>query len=170
MNEVELREVPEQLVVTEQRNVDQAQLIEWLPGAMSRVVQSAAALGGVARTSAQPHLLRDGHSDEPVLIVIYEGNPTEGPVPVEVCAPLAGTPAVSTDVPTRTVPAHREAYLRLTRAEAAPESIGAAYGALERWIGERGLETTGAPREVYWTDYFSAGATDEVCDVAWPIR
>ena len=29
---------------------------------------------------------------------------------------------------------------------------------------------TGAPREVYWTDYFSAAQTDEVCDVAWPVR
>ncbi|HYW26432.1 MAG TPA: GyrI-like domain-containing protein [Terriglobales bacterium] len=170
MNEIEVREVPEQLVVTEQRNVDQAQLVEWLPGAMSRVVRSAEALGGGLRTSAQPHLQRNGHPDEPVLIVIYEGNPNEGPVPVEVCTPVAHAPAGSTDVPARTVPAHREAYLRLTRNEAAPENIGAAYGALERWIGEQGLEMTGAPREVYWTDYFSAGATDEVCDVAWPIR
>ena len=170
MNDIEFREVPEQLVITEQRNVDQAQLMEWLPGAMARVVQSAEGLGGVSRTSSQPHLLRNGHSDEPVLIVVYEGDPHEGPVPVEVCAPIAGPAAGAADVATRTVPAHREAYVRLTRAEAAPDTIGAAYRELERWIGEQGLEMTGAPREVYWTDYFSAAQTDEVCDVAWPIR
>jgi hypothetical protein len=169
MNDIKLREVPAQVVVTEQRSVDQAQLLEWLPGAMGRVSRSAEALGGVLRTSAQPHLLRDGHPDEPVEIVIYEGDPHEGPVPVEVCAPVAGTSSAA-DVPTRTVPAHREAYVRLTREEAAPENIGAVYGLLERWIGEQGLVNAGAPREVYWTDYFSAGATDEVCDVAWPVR
>jgi len=170
MKDIELREVPEQLVITEQRTVDQAQLLEWLPGAMGRVDRAAEGFGGVARTSSQPHLLRNGHSDEKVFIVIYEGNPHEGPTPVEVCAPVSGPAAGATDVATRTVPAHREAYVRLTRAEAAPEEIGAAYVAVERWIGEQGLEMTGAPREVYWRDYFSAAQTDEVCDVAWPVR
>jgi effector-binding domain-containing protein len=170
MNDIQLRDVPEQLVVTEQRNVDKAQLLEWLPGAMGRVVRSAEGLGGVSRTSSQPHLLRNGGSDEPVIIVIYEGNPNDGPVPVEVCAPVDGAPETTTDAPTRRVPAHREAYVRLTRDLAGPETIGAAYAALERWIGEQGLELGGAPREVYWTDYMSAAPADEVCDVAWPIR
>jgi effector-binding domain-containing protein len=170
MNDIELRDVPEQLVVTEQRNVDQAQLIEWLPGAMGRVARSAEAFGGVSRTSSQPHLLRNGHSDEAVMIVIYEGNPHDGPVPVEVCAPIETAPEGTTDVPMRRVPAHREAYVRLTRDQAAPERIGEAYTAVERWIGQQGLELGGAPREVYWRDYMSAAPTDEVCDVAWPIR
>jgi effector-binding domain-containing protein len=170
MSDIKLREVPEQLVITEQRNVDQAQLMEWLPGAMARVDRAADGFGGVARTSTQPHLLRNGPSDEKVFVVIYEGNPHEGPVPVEVCAPVTGPAADATDAATRTVPAHREAYVRLTRAAATPETIGAAYVALERWIGEQGLEMTGAPREVYWTDYSSAAQTDEVCDVAWPVR
>jgi effector-binding domain-containing protein len=170
MNEIELRDVPEQLVVTEQRNVDQAQLLEWLPGAMSRVVGSAEGLGGVMRTSSLPYLRRNGGSDEPVIIVIYEGDPHDGPVPVEVCAPVDGASEAAGGVPTRRAPAHREAYVRLTREQAAPDRIGEAYGALERWIGERGLELGGAPREVYWTDYMSAAPTDEVCDVAWPIR
>jgi effector-binding domain-containing protein len=170
MNDIEIREVPEQVVVTEQRTVDQAQLVEWLPGAMGRVARSAETLGGGLRTSAQPHLLRNGHSDEQVFIVIYEGNPHEGPTVVEVCTPIATAPSGATDVTTRAVPAHREAYVRLTREQAAPDTIGAAYEAVERWIGEQGLEMTGAPREVYWTDYFSAAPTDVVCDVAWPIR
>jgi hypothetical protein len=32
MFDIKLREVPEQLVVTERRNVNQAELVEWLPG------------------------------------------------------------------------------------------------------------------------------------------
>jgi effector-binding domain-containing protein len=170
MNDIKLREVPAQLVVTEERTVDQAQLIEWLPGAMGRVARSAEGLGGVSLTAAQPHLLRADMPGEKVFIVIYEGNPNEGPVPVEVCAPIDARTGPPADVATRTVPAHREAYVRLTKTEAAPQSIGAAYGALERWIGEQGLEMTAAPREVYWRDYFAAEPADEVCDVAWPIR
>ena len=37
MMNVEVREVPEQLVVAEERVVNQAEPLEWLPGAMSRV-------------------------------------------------------------------------------------------------------------------------------------
>lgn len=170
MNDIKLRDVPAQLVVTEERTVDQAQLMEWLPGAMGRVARSAEGLGGVSTTSSQAHLLRGDHPDEQVFIVIYEGNPHEGPCPVEVCAPIGAAAEPPADVATRTVPAHREAYVRLTKTEAAPQHIGAAYAALERWIGQQGLEMSAAPREVYWTDYFGAKPTDEVCDVAWPVR
>jgi hypothetical protein len=41
--DVRLREVPEQVVVSEQRMVDQQALEQWLPGAMSRVHKAAGA-------------------------------------------------------------------------------------------------------------------------------
>jgi len=170
MFDIKTRDVPEQVVVTEQRSVAQKELEEWLPGAMSRVHRSAGELGGIAKSLSMPWLLREGSPDEPVFIVVYEGNPNEGPVPVEVCAPLAADQPESDDVPTRRVPAHREAYVRLTRAQIVPETLGAAYGAVERWLGERGLEVAAAPREVYYTDFFAAAPTDDVFDVAWPYR
>jgi hypothetical protein len=168
MFEIRVREVPEQVVVAEERTVAQAELVEWLPGAMSRVSTAAGGLGGVAGSSSMAWLDRAGRPSEPVFIVIYGGNPNEGPVPVEVCAPVAAEDG-SAGVPTRRVPAHREAYVRLTRAQTEPATLGSAYGAVERWIGEQGLEVSAAPREVYYTDYFSAAPTDDVFDVAWPV-
>ena len=74
--DVLLRNVPEQVVITEQRIVDQAALESWLPGAMSRVLKAAG--DAAAGTVGQPYLQRDQFRDEPVFIVIYEGNPNEG--------------------------------------------------------------------------------------------
>jgi effector-binding domain-containing protein len=170
MFDVKLREVPEQVVVSEQRNVTQAELVEWLPGSMARVAGSADGLGGVSGSSSLPWLLRGDHPTEPVFIVIYEGNPNKGQVPVEVCAPIGGEQDGSAEASTRHVPAHREAYVRLTKAQTEPPTLGSAYGALEQWIGAQGLEMAGAPREVYYTDYHAAGPADEVFDVAWPVR
>src|SRR4029453_7901743 len=109
MIEVRLRDVPEQHVVTETRAVDQAALEAWLPGAMARVAQRARNAGGLLGTTDWPFLDRSG-PDEPTFITIYEGNPNEGPTEVEVCA----TVAAGGD---RTVPAHREAYARVTKSQ-----------------------------------------------------
>jgi hypothetical protein len=169
MYDIQMRDVPEQTVVTEQRSVDQKQLLEWLPGAMARVAKAADELGGVV-DSSQPWLMRADHPAASVFIVIYEGNPNEGPVAVECCAPVAGdreSPAVAT----RRVPAHREAYVRLTREQTEPpERIGAAYGAVEQWLQANGMEVAAAPREVYYTDFWQAAPGDDVFDVAFPVR
>ena len=73
--DVRTREVPAQVVVTEQRMVDQESLERWLPGAMGRVHKAAGSIAG--GTAEQPFLLRGQAGDEPVFIVIYEGNPNE---------------------------------------------------------------------------------------------
>ena len=166
MYEVKVREVPELAVVNEERTVTQAELVEWLPGAMGRTAKSAQDHGGQAETSSLPYLDRAGDPSAQVFIVLYEGNPNEGPVPVEVCAPITDAGADG-----RRIPAHREAYVRLTRAQCEPTSkIGAAYEAVEQWIGTHGHEITAAPRETYFTDFFSAAADDDVFDVSFPIR
>jgi len=170
MFDIKLREVPEQVVVTEQRSVNQAELVRWLPGAMARVSSSADVLGGVMGSTSLAWLQREHRPSEPVCIVIYEGNPNEGEVPVEVCAPVRDGRDGATDVPTRRVPAHREAYVRLTKTQTEPSVLGSAYEAVERWAGSQGLEVAGAPREVYYTDYHAAAPADEVFDVAWPVR
>src|ERR1700740_2752476 len=90
--DVLLRDVPEQVVITEQRMVDQAALESWLPGAMSRVLKAAG--DAAPGTVGKPYRQRDHFGDEPVFIVIYEGNPNEGETAVECCTPLrAGIPA-----------------------------------------------------------------------------
>jgi effector-binding domain-containing protein len=162
--EIRVRDVPEQFVVTEQRMVDQPALEAWLPGAMTRVLQAAgdAAVG----TDQARYLERDKWPNEPVFVVIYEGNPNEGEVAVEICTPVAGEPP---GVATRTVPAHREAYARITKATVESGGLGAVYGDVEQWIDARGFQVAGAPRETYWTDFYAATADDDVFDVAWPM-
>src|SRR4051812_6291007 len=162
MVEIRLRDVPEQHVVTEMRAVDQAGLEAWLPGAMARVAERARAAGGLLGTADWPFLERSGRPDEPVFLTIYEGNPNEGPTPVEVCA----TVAAGGD---RTVPAHREAYARVTKALVTSGALGGVYEAIERWIAAQGLTVARAPREYYWTDFPAAAADDDVFDVAFPV-
>jgi effector-binding domain-containing protein len=163
-----VRDVPEQTVITEQRMVDQAALESWLPGAMSRVLKAAG--DAAAGTLDQPHLERDHVADEPVFIVIYEGNPNEGETAVETCTPLrAGVPPPD-DAASRVIPAHREAYVRVAKATVESGHIGDVYVAIEQWIDSNGLDIAAAPRETYWTDFYTADGSDVVFDVAFPVR
>lgn len=166
--DVRMREVPEQVVVTEQRSVDQKALEQWLPGAMARVHKAAGDMA--AGTAAQPYLLRDHVADEPVFIVIYEGNPNEGETAVQCCTPLRADGTAPDGVATRTIPAHREAYARIEKRTVQSGKIGDVYVEIEKWIEDQGLEVGAAPRETYWTDFFSAADGDEVFDVAFPVQ
>jgi effector-binding domain-containing protein len=166
--DVQLRDVPEQVVITEQRMVDQAALERWLPEAMPRVHKAAG--DAAASTADQPHLHRGHVPNEPVFIVIYEGNPNEGDTAVECCTPLrAGVPA-PTEAASRTIPAHREAYVRVKKDTVTTGHIGDVYVGIEQWIATNGLEVAAAPRESYWTDFFTADEDDEVLDVAFPVQ
>ncbi|MEV7628431.1 GyrI-like domain-containing protein [Actinoplanes sp. NPDC089786] len=161
MTEIRLRDVPEQHVVSETRSVTQAELLDWLPGAMARVAERAREAGGLLGTTDWPFLERPG-PDEPLLMAIYEGNPNEGPTPVEVCAtvPSGGD---------RTIPSHREAYARVTKALVTSGELGGVYEAVEKWISDNGLAVARAPRETYWIDFGAAAGSDEVFDVAFPV-
>ncbi|WP_433222334.1 hypothetical protein ACQP00_23190 [Dactylosporangium sp. CS-047395] len=161
MDGIRLRDVPEQQVVAERRVVTQAELEAWLPGAMARVAERARAAGGLLGTTDWPFLERTG-PDEPVFLAIYEGNPNEAPTEVEVCA----TVAAGGD---RTIPAHREAYQRVTKADVTSGELGKVYEAVERWVTDNGLAVARAPRETYWADYGAAADGDEVFDVAFPV-
>ncbi|WP_203834266.1 hypothetical protein [Winogradskya humida] len=162
MVDVELRDVPEQRVVSETKTVDQAGLEAWLPGAMALVAERARAAGGLLGTADWPFLRRPAHPDEPVFVTIYEGNPNDGPTPVEVCATVASGGD-------RSVPAHREAFVRVTKSQVTSGSLGEVYVAIEKWITAGGLTVARAPREIYWTDFPAAAADDAVFDVAFPV-
>ena len=155
MTEINLRDVPDLHVVSESRSVDQAQLQQWLPGAMARVAAS-----GALTADSQPWLGRP--TADPVFVVTYEGDPHEGPTLVEVCAPVAAGGD-------RTLWAHREAFVRVTKGVVTSGRLGGVYEEIENWALGQDLRIAGAPREVYWTDFHAAGDDDEVFDVAWPV-
>ncbi len=148
------REVPAQLVLTEQRHVTPEELPGWIGAAMGRLYTTAAAAGGAVAPA----------------FVVYHGEVNhESDGPVEVCVPVDPTAGDGVGAPTRTEPAHREAYARITKAQVAFPQILSAFEAVARWLQEQGLPSSAAPREVYFTDFMAAGPDDEVCDVAYPM-
>jgi DNA-binding transcriptional MerR regulator len=153
MYDVKQREVPEQLVLTEQRHIHAAELAEWLGAAMPRQGKLAAELGGIVA---------------PQFVIFHGEVNQDSDGPVEVCTPIDAS-LRDTDVPTRVEPAHREAYVRLRKAQVEYPQILSAYDAVAQWIAEQRLSMSAAPREVYFTDFMAAGPDDEACDVAYPI-
>jgi DNA-binding transcriptional MerR regulator len=154
MYEIQEREVPEQVVLTEQRHVRIPELDAWLPVAIGRLVETAEAGGGVAAP----------------VFVVYHGEVNEdSDGPVEVCVPVDSSRAESMEAATRTEPAHREAYTRITKAQVEFPQILSAYDAVAQWVESQGRGTAGSPREVYFADWTAAAPTDEVCDIAFPV-
>lgn len=154
MYEIREREVPEQFVLTEQRHVRVPELSQWLPKAIDRLVESAEKRGG-----------RVGD-----VFVVYHGEVNEdSDGPVEVCVPVGSGRDESNEVPSRREPGHKEAYVRITKAQVEYPQILSAYDAVAQWIGTRGRTVTGSPREVYFGDFDAASPTDEVCDIAFPV-
>ncbi|OKJ17475.1 MerR family transcriptional regulator [Kitasatospora sp. CB01950] len=154
MYRIEQREVPEQLVLTEQRRAKPQDLDEWIPAATARLEAIAAGHGGVA---AAP-------------FVIYHGEVNEdNDGPVEVCVPIDPARAEGLTAAHRTEPAHREAYTTITKAQVEYPQILSAYDAVCAWMEQAGTRRTGPGREVYFADWASAAPADEVCDIAFPV-
>ncbi len=148
---VQERDVPEQLVLTEQRHLVVDELPGFISGALGRLIESAGDLGGVAA---------------PVFVVYHGEVNQDSDGPVEVCVPIN---AESASLPTRIEPAHTEAYVRITKAQVEFPQILSAYDAVAQWIRANGRSITASPREVYFNDFMAAALDDEVCDIAFPI-
>jgi hypothetical protein len=146
MSGIRVRAVPDLLIVTEQRNVDQVELRIWLPTAMRRITRLADRLGGIATAAELPFLEHD--STGPVFIAIFDGDPGEAAVPVEVCAPVHRESAA---IAMRRDPAHQEAYVRNPRRTRLHRA--------DR-IGD--YEIAEAARAIY--------CAGDLLDFAWPIR
>jgi DNA-binding transcriptional MerR regulator len=152
--EIQQREVSVQLVLTEQRHLQVEQLPAWIGASMGRLMNSAQRHGGVV-----------GHP-----FVVYYGEVNEdSDGPAEACVPIDLAREAAADAAVRREPAHREAFVRLRKAQVEFPQILSAYDALTAWVVSQGLTVTGAPREIYFTDFTSASPIDAVCDVALPI-
>ena len=155
MYAIHQREVPEQLILTEQRHILVEELPGWLGQSMTRAAKSAHELGGMAGPQ----------------FVIYHGEVNQdSDGPVEVCTPIDPARGGSIDLPTRREPAHREVYVRLRKAQVAYPQILSAFDAVFGWINAQERTVAGPPREVYFCDFAAAGPNDEVCDVACPFN
>ncbi|MFD7229577.1 MerR family transcriptional regulator [Streptomyces sp. NPDC059881] len=161
MYEIRTVDVPEQAVLAERRHLLSDELPRWIPAALGRLERAAAACGGVA---AAPY-------------VAYHAEVTpDSDGPAEACVPVADARAAAAwteenraGIVLRVEPAGRLALTRVTKAQVAYPQIVSAYDAVERWIAQEGLTITGPCREVYFADWEAASATDEVCDIAFPV-
>lgn len=155
MFEVRERDVPEQLVITEQRHLLVPALADWIGAATRRLLRAAEPCGGRAGAP----------------FVVYHGEVNQdSDGPVELCVPVDPERAPGAAAATRREPAHREAYVRLRKAQVENPQILSAFDAVGQWIAEHGRVEAGPPREVYFASFAAAGAADEVCDVAFPVR
>ncbi len=154
MFDIQERDVPEQFILTEQRHVQIGEMPAWLAGAIGRLQRTAATQGGAI---AHPFIIYHGEVNE------------DSDGPVEVCLPIAQEGA-TTDLPLRREPAHREANTRITKAQYEFPQILGAYDAVAAWMEAHDLTMADSPREVYIADIGAAAQTDEVCDVAFPVR
>jgi DNA-binding transcriptional MerR regulator len=153
--DVQQRDVPAQLVIAERRHVIVDELSAWIGRAMTRLMTSASRCGGPAGSP----------------FVVYYGEVNEdSDGPAEACVPIDAAHGTRSDPAIRWEPAHREAFLRLRKAQVQFPQILSAYDGVAAWITSQDLTPAGAPREIYFTDFVSARPTDEVCDVAFPIE
>ncbi|GAA1303320.1 MerR family transcriptional regulator [Saccharothrix xinjiangensis] len=153
MYRVEQREVPERVILTEQRHLLQPELEDWILTSWERMRKAAEPYGGA---SAPPYVIYHGEVNE------------DSNGPAEVCYPIDAASAPP-EVASRVEPAHTEAYVRLRKAQVVYPQILSAFDAVARWAEENGRTVVAAPREVYFGDWASSGAEDEVCDVAFPV-
>jgi DNA-binding transcriptional MerR regulator len=152
--EIRERDQPARLVITEQRRVGVDELAGWLGRAMWRLAGSAGEYGGIVAPQ----------------FVVYHGEVNQdSDGPVEICTPIDPAVDVAGAVPVRREPAHREVYLRLRKAQVGYPQILSTFDSLAAWLAREGINPSAPPREIYFTDFISAAATDEVCDVAFPI-
>ena len=155
MYEIKTRDVTEQTVLTEQSYVTAAGLRDWIVDCGLRQITAAATLGG--QTGPRT--------------VIYHGEVDEdNDGPVEQILPISPDRVAEATLATRTEPAHREAYVTVTRAQIRYPDIMSAYDAVENWIGANGRAVAGPPRESYFADPSEGPADEPVADIAFPIQ
>jgi DNA-binding transcriptional MerR regulator len=158
MFDVTTRELPEQRVASMTRAVHVGELVPFLME---------------ARATLFEQLQRSGARPSGPWIAIYHGEVNEdSDGPVEVCIPFDGHVKAGDGVTARSEPAHREAFTTITLAQCQFPAILDAYGAVEAWIQERGMEIAASPREVYFADAQAREPEPDepFCDIAFPIR
>jgi DNA-binding transcriptional MerR regulator len=149
------RHVPDQTVLTEQRHVYIGQLI-WIREAAARLAAHAGRCGGIVAEH---------------FVIFHGAVSADSDGPVEVCVPVSHAPKDPAELACRLEPAHREAFIQVTKIAFEFPAILSVYDQLERWVSAPGRTRAGSPREVYQqgVDPLFAAADQHLCDVAMPF-
>ena len=156
MYEIEVRQVPEQKVLSIQGRVHAEELPGFIGETMGRLIGYLRESG--LDLTAPPFVAYHGQVD-----IDSDG-------PVETCVVFEGSIEPKDDMQVRLEPAHSEAFTRITKAQVSFPEILEAYDAVERWLRQEGKAVTGSPREVYFADWPKIGDDEPACDIAFPYR
>jgi DNA-binding transcriptional MerR regulator len=154
MYQVHTRQVPEQRVLTVSRQVKQPELVPFM---MEAAGQLYAALEGTA-----------AKTDSPWFAIFHGVVDADSDGPVEICLPFVGAMEAPAGMQVRIEPAHNEAFTTVSLEHTKFPDILEAYDAVRGHLEKEGLEPTGSPREIYFTEPTNLSPTDPFCDVAWP--
>ncbi|MEU4226105.1 helix-turn-helix domain-containing protein [Nonomuraea sp. NPDC026600] len=158
MFDVEVREVPERMLLIAKRSVTIDQLSGFTTEQVTRLGNGT--LPVLPGIGGAPFLVFHGEVD------------ADSDGPVEWCRPIPAERAGEIgrrfpDLQVRADPAHREAYVRLTAAQLDEAGSLRAIQALRDWAGER--EFSGPPRQVFFADLTTAAEDAPVSDLVGPF-
>ncbi|MFL6075681.1 MAG: MerR family transcriptional regulator [Mycobacteriales bacterium] len=158
--EVQVRELPARGLLSVLRHVYADELGDFAGSTLTCLGEAAPGLCGI----------------EGLPFLVYHGAVNaDSDGPVEVCRPVPepdGDGALP-DLPgvvVRREPAHREAYVRLTRGESSEAVAVAVLDMVGRWLDEHGEEAAGHPRQVFFADMRTARDDEAAFDLAVPLK
>ncbi len=160
MRDVELRTIPERTVLSITRHVTTATTDAFFDDAFRRLRAAGTGVGGIGGAP---------------FLVFYGEVSDDNDGPIELCRPvlsegLPDSPAVGSDIQTRTEPAHDEAYVRLSLGEMRWPAMLPFLDVVERWARDHGRLPRAPFRQVLIADQRSADPTTLVCDLSLPLR
>ncbi len=160
MMDVSVRTMPDRVLLSAVRHLTADELNTWV--ARQATLLGDGSVPGLPGIEGAPFLVYHGEVSQ------------DGDGPIEYCRAVPADRAQEIaarfeEFTLRDDPAHREAYVRLTRSELDPVHGERAFGALMRWAAERGLTPSAPPRQVFFADPRSAAPDTPVSDVIGPL-
>lgn len=168
MIEIDVRDVPERTLLTVTRHAAADELGRYLGESLTSF--RARPPAPVPWPHNCPFVVYYGEvsadSDGPVELCRPTGPDQDGdgrPAAVEPPADVAGASV-------RVERAHREAFARLTREQAAFPHILDVHRAFDAFLAASGAEAAAPPRQIFVADWRTVGEGEIACDVAVPLR
>lgn len=150
MDEVVVKDVPDQLALTVKKRVSLATVGEGMQEAFGAIMAQAGASG--AQFTGPPFCLYPGEMADEFDVVV--------------CLPVAPGAAAGGGVDLETVPGGRAAS---TVHHGPYTALGETYGALQAWMAANGHTPCGAPREVYLNDPQTVPPGELLTEIDWPV-
>ncbi len=160
MLDVAVRTVPDRIVLSVLRHLTIGELTEF--ASRQALLLGDGSVPGLPGIEGAPFLVYHGEV----------GPDSDGPVEYCRAVPADRAEEIAArfeHLTTRLDPAHREAYVRLTKAQLGPVDGGRAFATLQRWAAEHGESPAGPPRHVFFADMRTAADDDPVSDVVGPL-